>query len=711
MGLLIKVGADLSGFNKNFKKASKDVTYFGTQIASAGMGMTRGITLPLLGMAVAAGKVGMDFEAQMNRVKAITGATGEEFQKLEDKARELGASTMFTATQSAEGLEKFARAGFSVQESLDAIEPSINLAIATGSDLATVTDIVASAIRGFGLDAKDTAKLTDLLASTAASSNTNLEELGEAFNYVAPLAAAYGYSTEDVAEALGHMANAGIKGSMAGTTLRRAMSNLVGASGEAKAKLEELGIEVSDTEGNMLPLESVIDDLRQGFAGMSEEEQALTANLLFGERAQAGMLAVINATEDSINTLADATTNYSGTVKEQADIMQSGTKGALMRFKSAVQELGIKLSEVLLPAFNKIIEKIQGFVDKLNQLTPAQMQTIVKVLGLVAAIGPLLVIVGKGITIFGKLQALFTTIGGSVSLFSTLMSSVALPVLAVVAAVAALVAVFVYLFNTNEAFRNKVMEIWEQIKAMFSAAFEFIKALLTALGQLFTWLWQNNFLNVQGIIQAGWQYITEIFSFAIQLITDIFKVFTALLQGDWQGALDALIVLWQNLWAGLKKVLITGINFVLNIFGTNLDELVSKVTDRINQIKQTFEDLKAKIKAIIDRIIAIWKGFKLPTFTLKMAVKTFLGKTITFPTGFSINWHADGGIFTRPTILGNHGFGDNPGGKEAILPLNRLPGLLGLDGEKQTIIQVILDGEVIYEHTDRKLGKLLQGGY
>ncbi len=286
-----------------------------------------------------------------------------------------------------------------------------------------------------------------------------------------------------------------------------------------------------------------------------------------------------------------------------------------------------------------------------------------------------------------------------------------MPIIGIIAAVAALIAVFVYLFKTNEAFRTKVMEIWAQIQEMFSAAFEFIKALLTALGQLFTWLWQNNFANVQGIIQAGWQYITEIFSFAIQLITDIFKVFTALLQGDWQGALQALITLGQNLWNSLKTLFKAGINLVLNLFSTNLEELVARVKDRIDQIKQTFEDLKAKIKAIIDRITAIWKGFKLPTFTLKMAVKTFLGKTITFPTGFSINWHAEGGIFTRPTILGGHGFGDNPGGKEAILPLNRLPGLLGLDNNPKNIIQIILDGKVIEEWVDGVLGKRVYGGY
>ena len=709
MGLLVKVGADLSDFNRKLKRASKDVTYFGGQITSAGMGLTRGVTLPLIGIAVAAGKVGMDFEAQMNRVRAISGAAGEDFQALEDKARALGAATMYTATEAAEGLENFARAGFSVSESLSAIEPSVNLAIATGSDLAVVTDIVASSIRGFGWDARETAKMTDLLASTAANSNTNLEALGEAFSYVAPMAAAMGYTAEDTAEALGLMANAGIKGSMAGTTLRTALTNLANPTAGARKAMEKLGLEVVDAQGNMLPMGVVVTQLRSSFKDLSEEEQAQAAATIFGKRAMSGMLAVINASDDSIDKLSDATTNYNGVVKKQADIMQSGAKGGLMRLKSAVEELAIKLSEVLLPIFNKLTAKVQGFVDKLNSLTPVQMETIVKVLGLVAALGPLLVIVGKGVTIFGKLSAMFQTISGGISLFSGLMTGAALPVIGIVLAIAALIAGFIYLFKTNEQFRDKVLAIWDQVKGMFSAAFEFIMALINVFVQLFSAIWENNFMNIQGIVSSGWEYISTAFSTAIQWITDIFKIFTYLLQGDWSGALEALKTFGLHFWEGIKNIFTAGINLILNIFGTNLDELVAKVKEKIDAIKQTFEDLKAKIKAIIDKVTEIWRGFKLPTFTLKMAVKTFLGKTITYPTGFSINWHAEGGIFTRPTVLGGQGFGE--AGKEAILPLSKLPGLLGLNGDRRMTVQVILDGDVIYEYIDRKLGKRLAGGY
>ncbi len=705
MALLIKIGASLKDFDRQMRRATKDIQYIANKFTSAGSALTRGVTIPLVGLAVMAGKVGVEFESQMLRVQAISGATGDELQALEGKARELGASTMYSATEAAEGLENYARAGFSVQESLDAIEPSVNLAIATGSELATVTDIMAGAIRGFGVEASEAANIANLLASVTANSNTNLEDLGEAFNYVAPLAASYGYTMEDVAETLGLMANANIKGSTAGTALRKALSNLVSAGGAAKAKLKELGVEVADSEGNMLSLDSVIGDLREGFKGLTEEEQAQTAKLLFGERAQTAMLAVLNATEDEINNLADATNNYNGVVEEQADIMQSGLKGTLLRLKSAAEEFAIAISEVLLPAFQKLLDKVQTAVDWLNQLTPAQKESMLKFLGMAAALGPVLLLIGKGISLFGKLQAFLGIISSGAGIAGGAFAGMALPIIGIIAGIAALIALFVHLFKTNEQFRDKVTGIWEQIKTLFSGVVEFF----TALFGFLKGLWQNNFMNIQGITQSGFQYIVDIFTFAIQLITDIFSIFTMLLKGDWQGALEAIKTLGINFWNGIKKIFVSGINLILNIFGTNLEELVKKVRDKIDKIKQIFEDLKTKIKAILDKIREMWQNFKLPTFTLKTATKTFLGRTITFPTGFSINWLAEGGIFTKPTLLGGHGVGE--AGKEAVLPLNKLPGLLGLNQNQKNIIQVILNGEVIEEWVDNRLGARAYGGF
>ncbi len=646
-------------------------------------------------------KVGIDFESQMNKVSAISGATGADLETLKGKAKELGSQTKFSATEAAEGLEYFAMAGYSVEDSVNAIGPTLDLAIASGADLATTADIVSDSMTAFGLASSETAKFTDLLANVSRSANTNVNLLGESFQYVAPVASAMGYSAEDTAEALALMAQAGIKGSNAGTTLRSALTRLAKPTGEVQSLMKEMGLEMADAEGNMLPLDNVIGQLRNSFGDLSEEQQAQYATTLFGKQSMSGMLAVINATESDINKLADATTNYDGAASDMASTMQGGTQGALDKIKSTFETIGITLSETLLPILNKFLDKVQELADKFNALSPEQQEQIVKILAIAAALGPLLMIIGQVITIVGAIQAMFAVLG-------PILAGISAPILIIVAAIGLLIAAFVYLFNNNEQFRTSVLAMWEQIKQAFQAAVTFIKALIYWLGEIITNAWNSNFMNIQGIVASGWELIKSYFQFAIDLITGIFSVFTSLLQGDWQGAITKLLNLTNKLRTQLVNIIKNMLNFVLNIFGTNLTELTSKIQEKIDSIKEIFENLKEKIRDIMDGIMEVWRSFKLPTFTLRTRTKMVLGKEITFPTGFNINWHADGGIFTRPTVLGGHGFGEK--GKEAILPLNRLPGLLGLDKQSNNHVVIYLDGEKIYDGIDTFLGEKVLGG-
>ncbi len=495
----------MQSFDRKMKKATKEISYVGKKFESVGKGLTAGVTVPLVGIGVAAASIGAKFEAQMNRVSAISGATGKDLKALEGKARELGSKTKFSATEAAKGLEYFAMAGYSVEDSMNAIEPTLNLAIASGEDLAMVADIVSDSMTAFGMSAKETSKFTDLLASVSTSANTNVSMLGESFKYVAPVAGAMGYAAEDVAMALGLMANAGIKSSQAGTALRGALTRMTKPSKEAKAAIEELGLKMADSEGNMLPLGNVIEQLRSKFSTLTQEQQTQAATTLFGKEAMSGMLAIINASEADMNKLGEATTNYSGKALEMAEIMQGGTQGAFAKLKSSLEELAISLSETLLPIINKVIGKIQEWVNKFNALSPKQKELIVKIGMVVAAIGPMLMVFGKVIVIAGKLKALF-------ALLAPVIGAISAPVLAVVAVVTALIAIFVRLYKTNEEFRNKVNALWEQIKEFFSVAISFIKGLIQGFVDMLTFAWENNFLNIQGIIQAGWDYITAIFT-------------------------------------------------------------------------------------------------------------------------------------------------------------------------------------------------------
>ena len=262
-----------------------------------------------------------DFEAAMSQVKAVSGATGSEFDKLTAKAKEMGATTKFTATQSAEAFNYMAMAGWDSQQMLDGIEGILNLAAASGEDLGTTSDIVTDALTAFGLKASDAAHFSDVLAQSAASANTNVSMMGESFKYVAPIAGAMKYSVEDTSLALGLMANASVKGSMAGTSLKTALANMAAPTDKMATAMKKYGISLTDSNGNMKTLKGVLDNLRSSLGGLSETEKTAAASTIFGKEAMSGMLAIINATESDYNKLAESINNADGAASKMSDTM------------------------------------------------------------------------------------------------------------------------------------------------------------------------------------------------------------------------------------------------------------------------------------------------------------------------------------------------------------------------------------------------------
>ena len=275
-----------------------------------------------------------DFETEMSHVKAISGATEEEFASLTNKARELGATTKFTATESAQAFGYMAMAGWKPEQMEAGIEGVINLAAASGESIASVSDIVTDAMTAFGLSADQSTHFADVLAQSAASSNTNVGMLGESFKYIAPLAGAMGYSIEDVGIALGLMANAGVKGSMAGTSLRTAISNLAAPTDQMLTAMEKYGISLTDEEGNMKTLAGVMENTRESLRGLSEDEQAAAVKTIFGKNAMSGMLAIINATDEDYQSLTDSINNADGAAGRMADTMLDNMQGSLTLLSS-----------------------------------------------------------------------------------------------------------------------------------------------------------------------------------------------------------------------------------------------------------------------------------------------------------------------------------------------------------------------------------------
>lgn len=388
-------------FGEVMAESGKKVKEFGEGMTKLGKEMSKKVTAPLAAIGGIAAKIGMDFKAGMSEVQALSGATGDELAELEHRARELGASTKFSAKEVSEGFKYMALAGWDVKQSMEGIDGVLALAAASGEDLGRVSDILTDSISAFGDEAKDAGRYADVMAAASSNANTDVAGLGESFKMVAPVAGALGYSLEDTAVALGLMANAGVKGSSAGTALRSALTNLVKPTAKMEKEMKKLGINIKDSNGEMKPLDVLLGDLRGSFSKLSNDQKASSAATIFGKEAMAGMLAVINAGEGDFDKLTNAIANSDGVAQEMADTMQNNLQGKLTNLKSALEELAIKIYDALEPALNAIVKSVQSVVDWLNGLSEGTRKTVVTIAALVAALGPLLVVLGTVLTMIG----------------------------------------------------------------------------------------------------------------------------------------------------------------------------------------------------------------------------------------------------------------------------------------------------------------------
>ncbi|MDF0215847.1 phage tail tape measure protein [Staphylococcus pseudintermedius] len=403
-----KLGAKLSSWGPKLQE-------IGRNMQSIGRSMSLYVTAPVVAGFGAAVKKSIDFDDSMRKVKATSGATSGEFQQLRDKALEMGAKTKFSASQSAEALQYMSLAGWDTKDMLNGIDGVMQLAAASGEDLGSVSDIVTDSLTAFGLKAKDSGHFADVLAQASSKANTDVRGLGEAFKYAAPVAGALGYTVEDTSIAIGLMSNAGIKGEKAGTALRTMFSNLAKPTKAMKNQMDELGISITDSQGNMLPMRDVMDQLRGKFKGLSKDQQASAAATIFGKEAMSGALAVINASDEDYKKLTKSIDNSAGASKRMADEMEGGIGGSIRRMKSAIESLAISIGDVLAPYIKRLAEWVANAATKLNEM-PKGTQKVVVGLGLVAAaIGPLLVTLGVMVSTIGAsfkvLGPLFKVIG------------------------------------------------------------------------------------------------------------------------------------------------------------------------------------------------------------------------------------------------------------------------------------------------------------
>lgn len=362
--IVIETGLDTKGIETGLKKVSS--------IAKTGIATTvtaiSGMSTALAGVAGYSIKVGSSFEAGMSKVQAVSGASNEQLQRLNDKAKEMGATTKFSATEAADAMNYMAMAGWKTEDMLNGIDGIMNLAAASGEDLATTSDIVTDALTAFGLTAQDSTHFADVLAAASSNANTNVSMMGETFKYVAPVAGSLGYSAEDCAVAIGLMANSGIKASQSGTALRSMFSRLAKPSKEVKEAMEKLNISLTDSHGNMKSLDTLMGDLRNSFSGLSESEKAEMASSLAGQEAMSGLLAIVNASDADFNKLKDAIYGADGASAKMAETMQDNLQGKITITKSTIEGLGIKIYEEI---EDPMKEAAEGTTDSVEQISSA----------------------------------------------------------------------------------------------------------------------------------------------------------------------------------------------------------------------------------------------------------------------------------------------------------------------------------------------------
>ena len=644
---------------------SAEAGKIGENLTSAGEKMLP-VTAAVTGLGTAAVKTASDFDAQMAKVSSISGATGKDLTDLEAKAREMGAQTKFSAKEAGEAMEYMAMAGWKTGDMLNGIEGIMNLAAASGENLASTSDIVTDAMTAFGLKAEETTTVikdgfskqvanathfADVLAAASSNSNTNVSMLGESFKYAAPVAGALSYSVEDTAVALGLMANSGIKASQGGTALRTMLTNLAKPTDTVESAMKYLNITLSNSDGSMKSLKELMDDLRNSFgeckmsteefnsklAELSEQhesgtltdkkyekavedltkkaygaEGALKANLaasLAGKEGMSGLLSIVSAAPEDYDKLINSIYNCDGAAEEMATTMQDNLSGQITALESALQELAIAFGKILMPYIRKAVSVLQDFVKKLNGMSDTQKKIIATIALIVAAIGPLLITIGKistGISAVTGALSKAKNIGKIVGVLGNLKSALsgifavikAGGMFSVVGIIAAIVAAVVVLYNKCEWFRDAVDPIIQTIASFFTETIpQAWNCLVNCFSGIPAW-WSGIWQQVSDFFTGVWTSMMQnpILSGIVTTITSLWQNAATTLQGIWSG----IATIAQGAWELIKNIITGPVILLIDLVTGNFSKLQADASQIWTNIQNAAQTIWSGIKQVIE---------------------------------------------------------------------------------------------------------------
>lgn len=631
----------------------------GQRLTDVGKSMTMGITLPVGLAAGASIKAAADFESMGNTFKAVSGATNDQFRQMSELAKELGNDITLpgtSATDAAAAMTELVKAGLSIDDTFKAAKATLQLSAAAQIDNAEAATIVGQALNSFNLSGDQASTVADLLANSANASAGEITDMAYALQAGGSVASMAGQSIQDFTTAISLMANAGITGSDAGTSLKSMLMALMSPTDAAAKTMQQLGINIYDASGKMLPLPQIVEQFSTKLGGMTEQQRNAALATIFGSDAVRAANTVLMAGSDQWNQMSDAV-NKAGGAQEVAGAKMQGTNGAIEALKSTLETLAITIGENLLPAITPLIQKLTDLVNWFGNLPPGVQQTIIAIAGIAAAIGPVILVAGKLMTAFASLSGLMPILSAAFGLLTG-------PIGIVVAAIAAAIAIGVLLYKN-----------WDEISAWLGKVWNGIKDVATTV----------------------WNGIKDFFV------------------GLWNGIKDVATTIWE----GIKTAVMTPINKakelltnVWNGISTTLGNVWNGIKDTADRVWNSMVGvIKAPINAIIKAINGMINGLNKIHFSIPDWVPGLGGKSFGFNLS-TIPLLAKGAIVSSPTLamIGE-------AGPEAVVPLDKLSNLIADTTAKapqknemqgNTTISIYLDGRVIAQ-TIAPLSDIIQG--
>ena len=626
----------------------------GDNISNAGKKLLP-VTATVTALGTASVTTAANFESSMSQVQATMGITKDSMSTLDGQsvntmdalsnlAKEMGASTAFSATECAEALNYLALAGYSTQEMADTLPTVLNLAAAGGIDLASASDMVTDAMSALGMETSEADTMVDQMAKTASTTNTSVAQLGEGILTIGATAKSIKGGTAELNTALGILANNGIKGAEGGTHLRNIILSLQNPTDQAAAKMQELGVSVYDSEGNMRSMNDILGDLNTSMEGMTSEDKANIISTIFNKTDLSSVNALLANTGSTWDSLQSSIENSAGAAQQMADTQLDNLQGQLTLLKSALEGLAISFGQLLMPALKSIVGAVQKVVDWLNSLDEGTKKVIVTVALVAGALGPVLIVVGKVISAVGTIMTIVPKIAGVINTVKTAFMALnatmlANPIVLIVAAIVALIAIFVVLWNKCEGFRNFWKGLWEGIKNIVSTVVEALKGFFTGVIDFVKNNWQGLLLMLVNPFAGAFKLLYDNCEGFRNFINGILEKIKTALTNAWtaittgiQTAWNAISSFFTTIWEGIKTIFSTVLEAIKTAITTYINAYKTVITTVFNAIKTVVTTVWNAIKTAIDTVLnaiktamtTAWNAIKTTVTTVVNAIKTVI---------------------------------------------------------------------------------------